>query len=165
MKVRKAHRGDLEAVAAIAEAALPDTYQGLLEDATIERWLAATYSPAALLHRLEDHPIFVATSGLGEVQAFADAFIEDDRIVLSAIYVKPAQRDRGAGTALLRRVRALDARLPVSCDVILGNRKGEHFYEARGFVPGETVHVVLFGQPVIERRWWLVPAMVGSSTT
>ena len=40
-------------------------------------------------------------------------------------------------------------------DVILGSQAAESFYEAKGFVPGETMQVTLFGERMIERRWWL----------
>jgi hypothetical protein len=39
--------------------------------------------------------------------------------------------------------------------VLLGNRKGESFYEARGFTPGETLEVQLFDETATLRRWWL----------
>ena len=42
---------------------------------------------------------------------------------------------------------------PISADVLDGNRKGETFYEARGFVPRERLEADLFGEPVVERRW------------
>jgi hypothetical protein len=43
-------------------------------------------------------------------------------------------------------------------DVLAGNRKGEPFYEARGFEPRETLDEQLGGELVAERRWWR-PAM------
>ncbi|MDR9451057.1 MAG: hypothetical protein RI637_07565, partial [Acidimicrobiia bacterium] len=48
-------------------------------------------------------------------------------------------------------------------DVVLGNQAAESFYEARGFVPGETMQVVLFGERLIERRWWLAVGVEPSS--
>ncbi len=154
MIVRSAALQDLSTIGEIGRSAMRDTYQGLLKAITVEQWLETAYSMPALLRRWEDHPIFVAEDG-SELIGFADAFLQDDHIVLSAIYTRPAARGRGAGTRLLDRVRGLDPSAPVSCDVILGNVKGESFYEARGFVPGEIVHTALFGEPVIERRWWL----------
>lgn len=147
---------DLGWVVRIGEAAIWDSYEGLLRPHTILRWLDAAYSPPAVRRRWEDHPIFLAWDG-DDVVAFADAFIEDSRIVLSALYTEPHHRRRGAGTRLLSRVTELSPNLPVTSDVLLGNRKGERFYEATGFSPGETIHATLFGEPVLERRWWLAP--------
>ncbi len=87
--------------------------------------------------------------------AFADAFIEDDQIVLSAICTDPVFRRRGAAGLLLEWVRSLAPPLPIIADVILGSRAAESFYESKGFVPGETMQVTLFGERMIERRWWL----------
>jgi hypothetical protein len=40
----------------------------------------------------------------------------------------------------------------VAADVLSGNRKGEVFYERRGFIPREVLEDELYGEPVIERR-------------
>ncbi len=42
----------------------------------------------------------------------------------------------------------------VSADVLAGNRKGEAFYERKGFEPAERLDAELFGEPAAERRWW-----------
>jgi len=67
-----------------------------------------------------------------------------------------AMRGRGAGTALLWTLLRVLPALPMSADVLAGNRKGEVFYERRGFVARETMEAELFGEPVVERRWWRV---------
>jgi hypothetical protein len=56
---------------------------------------------------------------------------------------------------LLAALRSRFPDLPVAADVLSGNVKGEAFYERRGFFPRETLEVDLFGEPVLERRWWL----------
>ncbi|HEX6987261.1 MAG TPA: hypothetical protein VF170_17925, partial [Planctomycetaceae bacterium] len=61
----------------------------------------------------------------------------------------------GAGTMLLGTLRARFPDRPVVADVLTGNRKGEVFYERRGFVPREAFEEDLFGEQVAERRWWL----------
>jgi GNAT superfamily N-acetyltransferase len=117
-------------------------------------WIEAVYSPAALRQRWEDHPIYLVLEE-GTVIAFADTFIEDDQIVISAICTHPAFRRRGAAGRLLDWIRSLAPPLPIMADVILGSQAAESFYEARGFVPGETIQATLFGERIIERRWWL----------
>ena len=70
------------------------------------------------------------------------------------MYALPELRGRGAGTALLTTIVELFPEHPISADVVAGNRKGETFYERKGFVPGERLDVTLFDEPVVERRWW-----------
>lgn len=135
-------------------------YAGLMRPATIAAWIEAACSPSALRRRWEDHPIYLVTDHERPV-AFADVFIEDRQIVVSAICTDPAYRRRGAATRLLEWVRSLAPPLPVISDVILGSQAAESFYEASGFVPGETIQMTRFGERMIERRWWL-PAQVQS---
>jgi len=117
-------------------------------------WVEAAYSPAALRQRWEDHPIYLVWEE-GKVIAFADAFIEDDQIVTSALCTHPDYRRHGAAGMLLDWIRSLAPPLPVIADIVLGSQAAESFFEARGFVPGETIQVTLFGERIIERRWWL----------
>ncbi len=156
MRVRPAGAQDIDQISAVAGEAWWDTYAEFLDATTIEAFLRNAYSPRSLRRRVESHPVFVAVQD-GSLVAFADAVVRSDRVVLLALYTLPSFRDQGAGTALLQAVRVLAPTLPVCADVLLGNHKGEVFYEAKGFVPGEIIHGRLFGQPVIERRWWLAP--------
>ncbi|MFQ5967801.1 MAG: GNAT family N-acetyltransferase [Acidimicrobiia bacterium] len=157
MDVRGAEPQDLEAVADIAARAWWDTYAPLLKPDTIRAVLAHTYSDRAMHHRWEDHPMFLVVDPEDPI-AFAEAFIEDERIVLGALYVRSGDRGRGAGSMLLEQVAHIDPSLPVTSDVLLGARSAEAFYEAHGFVPGETVKSFLYGEPIVERRWWKEPA-------
>jgi GNAT superfamily N-acetyltransferase len=152
--IRRAEPTDLVEVAAIAEGSWQAAYAGLLKPQTVSSWVEAAYSPAALRQRWEDHPIYLVVEG-ESVVAFTDAFIEDDQIVVSALCTHPAHRRRGAAGILLEWIRSQAPSLPIMADVVLGNQAAESFYEARGFVPGETMQVVLFGERLIERRWWL----------
>ncbi len=153
MIIRRAEPSDLVEVAAIAAGSWQAAYAGLLRTDTVAQWLAAAYSPAALRQRWEDHPIYLAIDE-DAVVAFADAFIEDDQIVVSALCTDPHYRRRGAGRLLLNWIRSLAPPLPIIADVVLGSQAAESFYEANGFVPGETIGVTLYGERIIERRWW-----------
>lgn len=154
MKVRRAEPADLSRVAAIADDSLRLAYAGLLKPKTTAAWLGAAYSPSALQRRWEDHPIYLVIDD-GRTIAFADVFVEDDQLVLSALCTDPVHNRRGAATLLLDWITGLAPTLPVISDVVLGNRAAEGFYEAMGFVPGETIPVTRFGERMIERRWWL----------
>ncbi len=154
MIIRRAEPSDLVDVAAIAAGSFHAAYAGLLREDTVSQWLAAAYSPAALRQRWEDHPIYLVLED-DVILAFADAFIEDDQIVVSALCTHPDYRRRGAGGLLIDWIRSLAPPLPIIADVVLGSRAAESFYEARGFVPGETIQVTLYGERIIERRWWM----------
>lgn len=153
--VRRADAADAGPIGGVASAAWRDTYEGLLRPDTIESFIERAYSPERLRARIAADRFYVAVGELGIV-AFADAVVLPERIDLAAIYAVPEMRGRGAGTALLRTLLRVLPALPMSADVLAGNRKGEVFYERRGFVARETMEAELFGEPVVERRWWRV---------
>jgi len=152
-RVRRATTDDGEAIRAVAASAWRDTYGGLLKPQTIERFIAAAYAPERVEVRVTEHECFVVEGNEGIV-AFADAVVEEDHVELQAIYALPELRGRGAGTSLLTTIVERFPEQPISADVMVGNRKGETFYEAKGFVPGERLDAQLFDEPVVERRWW-----------
>lgn len=156
MNARLARRNDLEAIQRIGTLSILHSYAGFLRPPTIDSWLDGVYSTETLVRRWQDHPIYVAEID-GVTAAFADAFIEDERIFLSALFTLPAFRLQGAGRSLVEKVRNVARSLPVTCDVLLGNDDAEIFFERLAFVPGETLRVTMFGEPVIERRWYLDP--------
>jgi GNAT superfamily N-acetyltransferase len=156
MTVREAVPSDAEAVRLVASVSWRDTYADLLAASTIEAFLAAAYAVELVERRIARDTLLVVERG-DQIVAFADAVKERGHLRLAAIYALPEWRGRGAGTTLLATLRSRFPDLPVSADVLLGNRKGEVFYEHRGFVPRESLDVDLFGESVVERRWWLGP--------
>ncbi len=156
LTVRTAEARDLPTIRAVAIAAWRDTYRDLLRPETIEAFLDAAYSEQRLAERIAQDRFLIAEIGDRTV-AFADAVERSDRVDLAAIYAHPDARGRGAGTALLEEILNLMPGLPVVADVLDGNRKGEVFYERRGFEPVERLEGSLFGEPVVERRWRRTP--------
>ncbi len=154
LRVRDATATDAAAIGVVARAAWRDTYAGLLAAATIEAFVNAAYTVERLERRIAGHVVLVAEDD-GGILAFADALPEADRLSLVAIYADPGRRGEGAGTLLLSTLRARYPDRPVVADVLTGNRKGEVFYERRGFVPREAFEEDLFGERAAERRWWL----------
>ena len=151
---------DAAIIRVVAAAAWRATYRGLLADRTIEAFVDFAYSIERLGRRIERHTFLVAEQA-GSIVAFADALVEGVRLNLAAMYADPDRRGQGAGTLLLMELRTRFPDRPISADVLVGNRRGELFYEARGFVPGEAVEADLFGEPVVERRWWLAARLDG----
>ena len=152
-RVRRATTDDSAAIRAVAASAWADTYAGLLKQQTIEKFITAAYSPERVGIRITEHHFLVVDGDEGIV-AFADAVAREDHVELQAIYALPEFRGRGAGTGLLTTLLELFPEQPISADVVVGNRKGETFYERKGFVPAERLELTLFDEPVVERRWW-----------
>jgi GNAT superfamily N-acetyltransferase len=150
--VRDAVAGDVEAVREVAASAWRDTYTGLLATTTIERWIEHAYSVERVARRISGHT-FLVVENEGRIAAFVDALDEGDRLHLAAMYARPELRGRGAGTALLDTLCGRFPDHPITADVLLGNRKGEVFYQGRGFVPREILEEDMLGEVAIERRW------------
>jgi len=154
MDVRAATVDDVLAVQRVAAAAWRDTYAGLLRPGTIETFIERAYSTERVVRRIEGDTFLVAVEG-DAVVAFADALLQEGVVGLMAIYALPEWRGHGAGTALLAELRSRSPSRPVIAEVLVGNRKGEGFYERLGFEAGETLEEDLFGERVIGRRWRL----------
>jgi GNAT superfamily N-acetyltransferase len=163
--VRQAIAGDASAVALVAAAAWRDTYAGLLRSDTIETFIERAYSIERLERRI-DRDTFLLALRDDQVVAFCDAAEAESEagahVDLYAIYALPEFRGEGAGTALLKELQARFPSLSIAAEVLVGNRKGEGFYEHRGFVPRERIDTELFGESVVERRWWLAPVVSAS---
>lgn len=151
--VRRATTNDGAAIMAVAAAAWRDTYAGLLKPETIESFIEGAYSAERVETRVNQDHFYVAEGPHGII-AFADALERDNRLELAAIYALPEWRGQGAGTALLETLVRLFPERGISADVLKDNRRGEVFYERRGFAPRERLEATLFGEPVVERRWW-----------
>jgi GNAT superfamily N-acetyltransferase len=155
ISIRAATAQDASAVADVAAAAWRDTYLGILRADTIETFIERAYSIERLERRIAGDIFLVAIED-GRVIAFSDALEDGPIVELHAIYALPDQRGRGAGTSLLAALRERFPGKAIAAEVLAGNRKGEVFYERRGFVPRERIDTELFGETVVERRWWLV---------
>lgn len=153
MEVRGATRHDLTAIAIIARQAIPGAYHHLLSPRTISTWLNSAYTEEAVRRSWEDHPILIAFDPKTPV-AFAGFVDEGGRVTIGDLFTAPQARNQGAGTALVNAIQSTAGPRPITADVLLGNHLGERFYEHLGFVPGETIPGDLFGESIVERRWY-----------
>jgi GNAT superfamily N-acetyltransferase len=156
--VRAAAPADAAAIREVATDAWRATYAELIGADVVERFLAQAYTPERVALRIERHDVFVAGAEGGDpsgVDAFIDSLVEDGHVHIAALYARPDTRGRGLGTALLRRVVERHPGLDISADVLVGNERGEPFYVARGFVPGDRLDEEVGGDTIRERRWWL----------
>lgn len=151
--VRGADRGDLGSIARIAQRAIPAAYDHLLSPRTIAAWLESAFTEAAVTRSWEDHEMLVAIDPSSPV-AFAGVFDEQERVNIGSLFTDPERRCRGAATALVEAIQESAGGRTVTADVLLGNHVAERFYEHRGFVPGEALSSNLFGEPIVERRWY-----------
>jgi RimJ/RimL family protein N-acetyltransferase len=137
--VRDARPGDAERIAEVARASWRDTYRDIFEPAFIEDFLAANYSPAALVASAEQASVredrqFLVAERDGEIVAYAHYGVGEHGPELWRIYADPAHYGTGAGSALLDE---LESRLDVDAyqlDVHSRNERGRAFYHRRGFV-------------------------------
>lgn len=152
MEVRPAHREDLVSIGRVAHAAVWTSCTGLLQPSTISASLERDYSPTSLKRRLLAGDLVVAIEAEGEVVGFAEAGIEDEHV---SVKVHTAESGwRNPMRSLLEAVRARFPGRPMCADVLLGNLEGERSCESAGFIPGEVIQRTLFGEQVVERRWW-----------
>ena len=139
IEVREATPADAEAVREIAAVAWRATYAGQLDAESIERFIAAAYTPERVALRIERHVVLVAGAPDGPVEAFVELAEHDDHVQLVAFYAHPDARGRGLGSALLARVRELHPGRGPRGRRAGRERAGEPFYAARGFEPGELL--------------------------
>jgi ribosomal protein S18 acetylase RimI-like enzyme len=151
MVVRDAAASDAAAVAGIGRAAVPETYKDLIEDASVlEAIVEQSYSLDALVtcigrcRRTADAHFLVAEQD-GEILGFLHYDREGIEPELHRIYVEPALKGQGIGSAL---VGELHRRLPRGSSYVLmvvaANRRAVSFYERHGLVEAARVDGVAY---------------------
>ncbi len=158
MRVRRAEREDLVAIARLAYGASIAAY-GDLVDQTVPSASMAVEPPPELKRKLLSGSLLVCCED-DRVAGYAEYETLDDHLnVLGLGYRREAHN---VAAALLRALQNLHPQLPISHEVVLGHLEHEQLHEAIGFVPGETVDADLGGHTVVARRWWFSPSSAGS---
>lgn len=140
MNVRPTSEHDRSDVYEIAHRSFEASYA--LSPQDIELLLAEEFSPEALAERL-DAPggrLLVAEStDMDEFDTVGFAEVDDEG-TLQWVHVRPTARGRGAGTALVERVRDdLDAEsTPLTARLLESAREGERFLERFGLYRSEN---------------------------
>jgi|SRR5581483_1452919 len=149
--VRDAAPGDASGVSAIARVAVPQTYEGLISDRSVlDAIVEQSYALEPLrvsidrCSRGEDAHFLVAEAG-GPMVGFLHYDCEGPEPELHRIYVDPAHKRRGIGSALLHELhRRLPPRSSYILMVVAANRAAVSFYERHGFVEAARVDGVAY---------------------
>lgn len=155
MRIREASQGDQEAITAVTERSLTESYS--LSPSTIGEAVDDWYAPGAFGAKLDrnDVVLLVAEDETGEVVAFSEGLLvaEGEQGDLLWLHVHPAHRGRGFGAELfdrmderLRRMGAEHLRGRVLAD----NQLGASFYRERGFEHVEDDRIEIDGEEYVE---------------
>jgi GNAT superfamily N-acetyltransferase len=148
--VRLAREADVAGVCEVCREGFVESSRGLLPPATIEQQAAAYYAPDRVLREVlsagEDprwQGYVVAVTAAGRVLGAAGGGVTPDGLgQVYVLYLDPALRGRGVGTALLDFVTAQQRSEGAAeqwVSVTDGNWMGIPFYLARGFVVRDRV--------------------------
>lgn len=145
MIIRKMTENDIVAVKEVAEKSWNDTYAGIIPLDVQTKFLHIAYNPDQLKKRMENTHIFVAEIA-GKVTGFANFLpVENGVSELAAIYLHPASKGKGIGTALLQKgIKSLGIE-KVIVHVEKDNHSGMIFYHAKGFQKESEFENDLFG--------------------
>ncbi|MFC4737146.1 GNAT family N-acetyltransferase [Bacillus daqingensis] len=133
--VRPMTSDDIPSVQEVAVRSWKDTYEGIIPEASQERFLQAAYSTERMELRLERSRLFVAEEE-GRVVGFISTtnVNEEGKAMLGAIYLLPEVQGNGIGTKLLdAAISALSELQELYVEVEKDNRSGKAFYDAKGF--------------------------------
>lgn len=143
--VRDAEPADAAGIAAIGKASVPETYRDLVDPVVLRNIVKQSYSIEALraciAHCRENRDAhFIVAEMDDRVVGFLHYDCDGAEPELHRIYVEPALKRRGIGSAL---VHELHERLEVGASYILmviaGNLPAVNFYRRHGFVEAEKV--------------------------
>lgn len=145
LTVRDAEPADADGIAAIGRVAIPDTFEGIVDPLVLRSIVEQSYSIEALsacIARCRRHADahFMVAELKRRVVGFLHYDCDGPEPELHRIYVKPALKRQGIGTALLKE---LHAPLPTGSSYILmviaGNQPAVNFYRRHGLVVAAEV--------------------------
>jgi len=149
--VRDAVPADAASIAAIGAVAVPGTYRGLIADESVVTAIVAqSYAPDPLRECIQrcasaQDGCFLVAEHAGRVVGFLQYDCEGAEPELHRIYIEPALKRRGIGSAL---VQELHRRLPPSASYVLmvvaANDGAVSFYKHHGLVEAARVDGVAY---------------------
>ena len=159
--VRLARVGEEGAICDICREGFAVSSEGLLSPATIERQAQLYYNPERVRREITTagdtsqwQGYVVAVSDLDEVLGAAGGGVTDGGVGnVYVLYLNPALRGHGMGTALLEFMTKQQRSAGATeqwVSVTEGNDLGIPFYLARGFVVRERVQYIVAGDGTVE---------------
>ncbi len=151
--VRDAALADAPAIARIGKVAIPDTYRDLIADESVLSAIVAQSYAVDALERCIDlcarkttAEFLVAAQG-NSIVGFLHYDCEGPEPALHRIYVDPALKRHGIGSALIRELhRRLVAGASYTLMVVAANRPAISFYERHGLVEAARLDGVAYMQ-------------------
>lgn len=159
MEIRSATTDDVSAIRRVARASWEATYDGILDDDTIEETVADWYSDETLADAL-DRPgtaFLVATDG-DDLVGFCHGVCQDDEGDVLRMYLHPDYCRQGIGTRLHERLRddLLDINMKrMRAMVMADNDIGNSFYRHLGFEKTGEGQVEIGGETYDENVYTL----------
>jgi ribosomal protein S18 acetylase RimI-like enzyme len=151
MIVRDARPADAPGIAAIGTVAVPETYKDLIADRSVMAAIVAqSYAIDALracvarcAHAADAH--FLVAEQAGRIVGFLHYDYAGPEPELHRIYVEPARKRQGIGSALLQELHArLDPGASYILMVVAANQPAVSFYERHGFIEAARVDGVVY---------------------
>jgi ribosomal protein S18 acetylase RimI-like enzyme len=147
LEIRPANEADVAAISAMQKASLPETYGAFLGREAVDEFVAG----GNVESYFEEHwpHATVATLG-GEIVGVAVRLGS----LLDLVWVKPAVRSRGIGSALIEAVEeqaAVDGD-ELTLEVWTANRRALALYERLGFANSRTFEDLATGLEKLELR-------------
>lgn len=149
--VRDAVPADAPAIAAIGKVAVPKTHKDIIADELVmEAIVTQSYAldplrACVIRCAMADDAHFLVAERKGRLVGFLHYDCEAVEPELHRIYIEPALKRQGIGSALLRELhRRLPSRSSYVLMVVAANRPAVSFYERHGFVEAAQVDGVAY---------------------
>lgn len=149
MKVRKAKQEDIRKLKDVAEKSYHDSYDGVLEEETIDKVLEDRYSKEGLKEIItSDESILIVAEEDKSIVGFAYASWINADAELESIYILPEYQSQGIGTKMLNLIiRELPKQVKsVGVGAIKQNEDAKYFYISNGFEEKEEVMEDFYGE-------------------
>ncbi|WP_232688206.1 GNAT family N-acetyltransferase [Halobacterium zhouii] len=162
MDVRTATTGDGDAIRAIANASLHETYADALGEQTVSGAVDKWYNEQRLTDRLSDEgTLYLVVADGDDVVAFSESDLSGEgAATIEWLHVHPDHRNRGLGKRLLEHteteLRERGANR-VEGRVLAANDGGNAFYQEHGYVQRGERTLDLGGEEQTERVYVKLP--------
>jgi len=153
MKIRHAEVKDVEEIQEIALATWTDTYEGIIDEDTIEDIVDSWYDRDDLTQQVKD-PLFLVAEADEGLKGYIHASVRNGGSHLHRLYVRPENQGEGIGGDLYDRAEQeiIEAGVErIELEVMAENSKGLGFYRSKGFEEEKEESVFVNGEEVVQK--------------